>query len=705
MLVSILLTLLVVASGTVITYLYDEDSPLAARLCAGSCLGLTVLGLVGFVVASLVGLTLLSSCISGVIVGLPLLLLRKPERLRIVRDDIRHGLRSLRDAVERPSVRSTGTVLFFLGFTILMWLVFDRVMFEKAGAIYTGEPNNYGDLPFHLSVITSFAKGDNFPPEDPTYSGVRFTYPFVVDFVVAMYVRAGASLASALFIENFVLAVSTVGLLWRFGLALTRDRLAALFTVLLVVFSGGLGFWKLTSDVNSSGRGIFELLSHLPKTEYTIIPNTVFRWGNSISALLLPQRSLLMGLPLALIVFTLWWKSWRISDVEVNDTDDVEKEPNRRPDLAPKKGQKKRRGQKEADAVGKHTSRYSASPRSDLFRLPITAFKDYQFSRSMLAAGLITGLLPLVHAHTFVSVIVVGLCLAAIGGVRNWPNWFLFFLAATVVGGPQMLWAAMGSAVQTSKFFGWEFGWDHGKEPVYWFWLENTGLFIPLLVLALGWRGKKPFIPKRLLLFYLPFTICFIVPNAFKLAPWIWDNIKVLIYWWVGSAPIVALLLAKLWKRSPAWMIISAILLAVLICSGGLDVYRIASGQAELQEFDSNGIAFSKLVEERTSPKSLILHATTHNHPLFLTGRRSVMGYPGHIWTHGLEFSQRATEIRLMYAGGPDALPLMRKYGVDYVVVSGIESSEMSVNNLFFEESMTKVGEVGEYRLYKVPSP
>jgi uncharacterized membrane protein len=136
-----------------------------------------------------------------------------------------------------------------------------------------------------------------------------------------------------------------------------------------------------------------------------------------------------------------------------------------------------------------------------------------------------------------------------------------------------------------------------------------------------------------------------------------------------------------------------------------LDVYRIASGQAELQEFDSNGVAFSKLVEESTAPKSLILHATTHNHPLFLTGRRSVMGYPGHIWTHGLEFSERATEIRLMYAGGPDALPLMRKYGVDYVVVSGIENSEMSVNNLFFEERMTKVGEVGAYRLYKVPSP
>jgi len=35
------------------------------------------------------------------------------------------------------------------------------------------------------------------------------------------------------------------------------------------------------------------------------------------------------------------------------------------------------------------------------------------------------------------------------------------------------------------------------------------------------------------------------------------------------------------------------------------------------------------------------------------------MGYPGHIWTHGLDFKQRETDIEVMYAGGYDALPLM----------------------------------------------
>ena len=77
---------------------------------------------------------------------------------------------------------------------IVMWLVFDRALLEKPEGYYTGVLNNYGDLPFHLSVITRFAFGQNYPPEDPTFAGVRFTYPFLTDFVSAMFVRLGATL-------------------------------------------------------------------------------------------------------------------------------------------------------------------------------------------------------------------------------------------------------------------------------------------------------------------------------------------------------------------------------------------------------------------------------------------------------------------------------------------------------------------------------
>jgi hypothetical protein len=127
-----------------------------------------------------------------------------------------------------------------------------------------------------------------------------------------------------------------------------------------------------------------------------------------------------------------------------------------------------------------------------------------------------------------------------------WRPWVLFAVAASVLALPQMFWATRESAVDASQFFGWEFGWAHGQENVVWFWIKNTALFIPLLV-ALAWRGAGP--ERRLLFFYMPFVLCFVVPNVYKLSPWVWDNIKVLLYWWVATAPLVALVLARLWRR------------------------------------------------------------------------------------------------------------------------------------------------------------
>src|SRR5215467_14417950 len=75
MIASLLLALLVTLSGTVATYLYDENASLGARLCAGAALGLAALGLIGFIVASLLGLSNAAVLFSAAICCSPLALL------------------------------------------------------------------------------------------------------------------------------------------------------------------------------------------------------------------------------------------------------------------------------------------------------------------------------------------------------------------------------------------------------------------------------------------------------------------------------------------------------------------------------------------------------------------------------------------------------------------------------------------------------
>src|SRR5260370_850173 len=244
MIATVPLAIVVIASGTVATYLYDENASLGARLCAGACLGLTALGLVGFVIASFIGLTAPAVLLSAKLTSIPLVLLVNKDRRNRFREDLSDSSRSLERLMLHPDLISAGYVIFYALIAITLWQVFSRAMIVSAEGISTGLLNNFGDLPFHVSLITSFACGNNFPPQDPTYAGVRFTYPFLSDFVCAMFVRCGADLQQSMFIENFILGLAFVGLLHRWALVMLRDRFAAVITPLLVLLNGGFG-WVL----------------------------------------------------------------------------------------------------------------------------------------------------------------------------------------------------------------------------------------------------------------------------------------------------------------------------------------------------------------------------------------------------------------------------------------------------------------------------
>lgn len=728
---------LVAASGTLASYLYDEDAAFAVRLCSGVCVGTTTLGLVTFVFASFLGFTPWAIILSTlVVVVLPsLAVLRNPNRRRFVREDLRAVSLRFRNGLRDPSTLPVGYIVFYTIVAIVLWLVFRRAMIVAPEGIYTGVLNNFGDLPFHLSVITSFALGNNFLPEDPTYAGVRFTYPFLTDFISAIFVRCGADLRQSMFIENFLVALAFVGLLHRWALVLLGDRLAAVITPLLVILNGGVGWiflWRRASEHLGDFAGFVQSLP----PSFTVIPDTTWRWGNAVSTLLIPQRGFLLGLPLAVIVFTQWWLSQELRGKPETGNSSVENSRTRG-----NKRKKKKSIIKAATIV---------APGS-----PPTLFSFMRFPadvKRLIAAGVIAGLLPLVHAHSFVVVIMVAGCIALGTNWRSWLaaaigvvplvmvtvysypqlprlnenvaglsialvgalvalillpraqliRWSAFFITVIVVALPQMWWSTHDSAVDSSKFFAWQFGWDRGRENAILFWLKNTGLFIPLTLVAIFWRRQKEYlVSRRVVIFLAPFSLCFIIPNALKMAPWIWDNIKVLFYWWVAAAPLVAILLARLWRAGGPRKALATVLFACVVTAGALDVTAIVIRSSKYQVFDAAGIQFAEVVKQQTAPRSLVMHAPVHNHPVFLTGRRSVMGYPGHIWTHGLDYVQRESEIKRIYAGSPETMALLQKYEIEYVVVSRLERNIMSVNDQFFTRFQI-VGEVGEYRLYKI---
>ena len=639
----------VVLGGTIASYWYDDEAPIEARLACGVASGLVVLAAIGFALANVLPIGV-AAILAGIVVALPIVALWRPDARARVRADVGEFRDRLEAAIREPSLEAYGPFVYTAVLAAVLWVIFDHVIIERDGALLGGFVNNLGDLPFHLQVTSSFAFGENFPPEDPTYAGTGFAYPYLADFLSALFVSLGASLRDAYVLQHLLVSLGLAGVLYRFTRVVTGDRLAGFLTPAIVFLSGGLGWIVLIEDARVHEGGLLGLLGALPR-DYTIMGEGPYRWGNAITTLLVTQRSLLFGLPVALIVFTLLWK---LIHAEAPDR--------RRLDLG-------------APA-----------------------------SRLALAAGVLTGLLPLVHAHSFVVVMGTAFFLGVLfrqWRERRWIPWAAYVVVALALALPQIWWSTHDSIAEAGTFFGWELGWDHGETNIALFWLLNTGLFIPLALVAAFWPVRPPIASRALLLYSAAFVAWFIVPNVMKLAPWVWDNIKVLFYWFVGLVPLVALLLARWLRTGGGWRWLGVAALVSMTLAGSLDIWRAVSGQTDYQEFDRDGVAIAERIRQETAPRSLILHAPTYNPPVFLTGRRSLLGYTGYIWAHGLPYVERENDIKRIYAGEPDADALLERYGVDYVLVSPIERANMTVNDAYFER-FELVAVVGDYRLYDV---
>ena len=665
MLISLVLIILITLGGMSLTYLIDDEEPLMWRLAVGNIIGSAVFGLVAFAAACLIGFGVVTIIASLAIAMLPLLLLMR----RDVRDSFRNNFNKARGKLEGANLAKLGNFAYYAFFFLLFWFFFARAMFEMKDGVYTGGSQNLGDLPFHLGAIFSFTDGNNFPPQNPSWSGAKFTYPFFADFLAACFVKLGADVKDAMFTQNLAWAFSLFVILERFIAALTKSKIAGRIAPALLIFSGGLGFVWFARDFWESGFGIWHFLTHLPR-DYTIGDH--FRWGNSMVVLFMTQRSLLLGMPLTILVLGYLWRIFATENKEDTEKEDGERVRGR-------------------DAGKKNF---------------VAASLQHRVTASVLI-GLLAGTLPLIHLHSLVVLFVVtAFCFAM--RAEKWREWIVFGIGVCIIAIPQLIWAMSGSATETTKFFEWHFGWDKGDTNVFWFWIKNTGLVIPMLIagiyIVFSTQRRKDTEKEKispLLLFYLPFIFLFIVSNTAKLAPWEWDNIKILIYWFVGSLPLIAFALGWLWERKGPFKVIAATCFIFLILAGALDVWRTVSAQINTRVFDADAIKVANEIKRKTAPNALILNAPTYNSAVVLSGRRSLIRYSGHLSSHGIDYGPREDDVRRIYQGGGVADIMLRKYDIDYLLISPEERDGMRANDAFFAKYPV-VAEAGQYRVYKI---
>jgi len=676
----ILITLPTIALGSVVTCLVVERINIFTRLAAGSVIGLAALSWVGYLTAIIFGLNAISISITVIVVILALswlIWIRSPSRIAVIFKDF--------------EVSKTGIIYYALWSALLVWLFSRVVMFYPEG-IYTAPANNYGDLPFHLGIVTSFAYGENLPPINPIFAGTKFTYPFLIDFLTAFYIRCGANWPTAFFIGNIILSLALVGLIETLAFCITGNRVASRIAPLIFLFNGGLGFINFFLEMGNLQNGLIEFITHLPQT-YTMnadLKSVPLRWGNVFTTLLIPQRSMLFGLPIAAMILILWWMA--LGKRESGGT-----------------GRAGERGEREKESLVEKESGISESTN-----------KNSSLSHSptlLLASGILAGMLPMLHAHGFFAVMIASAVMFLLFRSKEWIS---FFVPCLLLALPQAWWLS-GTPVKNRLFtahLGWEAS-DLDQFPAGFgvnalfdlvarqgliqkitiFWAINAGVFIILLVAALISRKITTDQQRR---FYLPFCLWFIVPNIVLLAPWPWDNIKVLVYWSLVSCPLIAAVLAQLFTRKIAGRALAFALLLILTFSGALDVIRALSPVEVLSLFGTDELVVAGMLRTQTSPRSVILHAPIHNSVVALTGRRSVMGYPGHLWTHGIEYQAREAEVATIYRGGTEIEEIFSRLKVDYLIISPVERAKFVVDESFFENRYRRIIDHAGYHVYQI---
>lgn len=288
-------------------------------------------------------------------------------------------------------------------------------------------------------------------------------------------------------------------------------------------------------------------------------------------------------------------------------------------------------------------------------------------------AALLIGLLPLVHVHTFLVAELTLIVLALTRGFRE--PWLGAILLSIAIAAPQVGWQLLHTPVgHFAHFFT---GWMRSSNESLWLtWARNFGLILPLFVVTAIqiWRRGSSFWGWLALVAALIFALT----NLVILQPNAYDNIKLIIYWYM----IAAILVMTWLSRYPlvAWI------LAALIAAPGILSLRYDAGRSYAL-ISNAGVASAKQVAQTLPAGARLLTADNHNHPLtMLSGHPTVMGYPGWLWTYGINYAQTQVDVATMYAGGPNAAALLASYGVDYVAIGPDELAGLTVNQDFFAQ-------------------
>ncbi len=444
------------------------------------------------------------------------------------------------------------------GLVLLFCFVFWTKMFRfEDGNIVAQTVPIWGDWALHANIVSGFAYK---PPalwflHHPVYYGEPFSYPFLADFISSIFMRLGFNIVDAFVIPS------------------------ALTTFLFYLVVKRLFFLIIPSMATKIGFMFFIVLF-------------IFGVGNLSNKVLVPQRSMLLGLVFALYV---------------------------------------------VGSIHRHFS-VVAGPKREIFLL-----------------GLFGGLTMLTHPHSLAVLALTSFCYGLVK--RQFSKLLFFTLGLFLTAYP--LYLIFYSNSLSGVFFG-------KISPPFSNTLFIDGpwlFFVMLSVLGCLVTGnlKHPLIISA----WLVLLLC----GFIRFQPWEWDNTKLLVYASLYMNVFIAIFIADLIARNRKSVLLIFILIPLLTYSSIAQWFKdLAPGNKGYTLWSETDLKFVEDFRSIVRPDALVLVQSFHNNPVAnLSGRQILMGYDGWLWSYGINYYERKSEVDKFYLCDGEA-SMFDKWPVDYVV-------------------------------------
>jgi hypothetical protein len=522
--------------------------------------------------------------------------------------------------------------LTILAFSLFSLRAFCWLVFQNEDQIEFISPNNLGDLALHLTYIKNLANGVPFWPENPIFAGVKIHYPLGVDLFNSVLTLAGVDVYR--------------GLVWV-GLA------GCLFTG-IALFKWGRSF-ALAGFLFNGGLAGFVFFKTFQAEDF----QAALAWKSIPLAIFVTQRGMLYAVPAGLVL--LW--SWRERLFSSNGPG--EKRP-----------------------------------------LPLHV------------EVLLYSTMPLFHLHTFIFLSLLLGC------------WFLFLFARWFAGLECLgikhvfrliAWSLVPATILILLITGSfksgsmvhlpaDWTWMYGEQPQFaeWAtkfaphfltgilgraacWTVNFGVFPPLvgvLVYKLIRQFKTPSLLKAGA-FVIPSALIFIFSCSVMLAPWEWDNTKIMIWPYFTVLPFLwEHLIAKwnVWLRGACCFALWFSGFISLL--GGIDGSHTGYDLARRSELNAVAAAVRQI-----PPTAIFAGVPTYDHPLLLNGRNMVAGYTGHLWSHGVDYEDQVAALESVLNGDADWQQTASDLRARYIFWGRPEEKAYPKSSQPWKQSCPKVAE------------